>query len=37
MGFQFCWVRVVVGERYFVPNYTIYEYKERDGVNELLE
>ena len=31
-------IGVAVGERYFVPNFgcTIYEYKEGDGVNELI-
>lgn len=35
---RFNGVGIVVGERYFVPNYgyTIYEYKKGDGVNELL-
>ena len=32
-------VGIVVGERFFVPNYgyTIYEYKEGNGVNELMD
>jgi hypothetical protein len=31
-------IGIVIGERYFVPNYgyTIYEYRERDGVNEFI-
>ena len=30
--------RVFIGDRFFVPNYgyTIFEYKEGDGVNELV-
>ena len=31
-------IGIVIVERYFVPNYgyTIYEYRERDGVNEFI-
>jgi hypothetical protein len=36
---RFNGIGVVVGNRHFVPNYgyTIYEYREGNGVNELID